>query len=121
MEQHTRLQWNSTHGYNGTAHTATMEIMRALPAHFSTKFQPLHIDEDSLRRTLNCDLKETSNMMNTTLEEPITMSELWNAITKGKPHQAPGDDGIGVEFYKGAWEIIKTGLLQIMNNMYKDD
>jgi len=59
--------------------------------------------------------------MNTTLEEPITMSELWNAITKGKPHKAPSHDGIGVEFFKGAWEIIKTELLQIMNNMYRDD
>ena len=106
---------------NGTTHTTTRAIIRAVTVHFSTKFQPLQIYADSVRRALNCDLKETFNMMNTTPEEPLTMSELWNAITKGKPHKAPGHDGIGLEFYKGDWEIIKTELLQIMNNMYKDN
>jgi len=57
----------------------------------------------------------------TTLEEPINTNELWSAITKGKPHKAPGHDGIGIEFYKGEWEIIKTEFLKIINNMYKDE
>ena len=106
---------------HGTTHTTTMAIMRALTAHFSTKFQPLQIAEESVRQTLNCDLKEITNLMNTTLEEPMTMNELWSTIIKGKPHKSPGHDGIGLEFYRGAWELIKTELLQIINNMYKDD
>jgi len=53
---------------HGTTHTTTMAIMRALTAHFSNKFQPLKIDEESVRRTLSCDLKETANVMNTTPE-----------------------------------------------------
>jgi hypothetical protein len=57
---------------------------------------------------------------NTTLKEPIYMSELRSAINKGKPHKAPEQDGIGLEIYKGAWEITKRELLKI-RNMYKDD
>ena len=48
------------------------------------------------------------------------MNELWTAIARGKPHKAPGHDGIGLEFYKGVWEIIKMVLLQIMNRMHNE-
>lgn len=108
---------------HGTTHTTTITIMRTLTAHFSTKYQLIQIDDESLRQLLKRDLKETTNVMNTTttLEEPINTNELWSAITKGKPHKAPGHDGIGIEFYKGEWEIIKTEFLKIINNMYKDE
>jgi len=44
-----------------------------------------------------------SYWMNTALEAPISMNELWNAISKEKTHKAAGQDGIGLEFYKSAW------------------
>jgi len=42
------------------------------------------------------------------LTDPITLEELWNAISKGKPHKAPGIHGICLEFYKSVWDVIKT-------------
>jgi len=56
------------------------------------------------------------------LEAPISLSEIRNAIAKGKSHKAPGNGGIGLEFYKSEWETIKTDLLQILNtsSMYID-
>jgi len=101
----------------GMTHTTTMAIIQDFAKHFCNKFQPIQIDEDSARQLLNCDLKEVTNETNTSLEQPITMNELWIAIAKGKQHKAAGHDGIGLEFYKGAWEIIKTELLQIVNRM----
>jgi hypothetical protein len=48
----------------------------------------------------------------------INQEELWKAISKGKPHKAPGNDGISLEFYKSVWDVIKTELLQIINYMF---
>lgn len=56
--------------------------------------------------------------MNTALESPISMNELWHAISKEKSHKAPGQGGIGIELYKAAWETTKIKLLQVMNCMY---
>jgi len=52
-----------------------------------------------------------SSEMCTALEILITMEELRHAMSKGKPHKVPGPDGIGLEFYKTAWETIKVELL----------
>jgi len=52
--------------------------------------------------------------MNPVLEDPITIDELRNSISKGKLQKAPGHDGIGLGFYKTAREGMKHGLLQIL-------
>jgi len=59
--------------------------------------------------------------MSSTLTEPITVDELWKAISQGKPHKAPGVDGIGLEFYRSEWDVNKTGFVQIMNCMFFND
>ena len=97
-----------TQDEHGTTRTNTMAIMRALKAPLGTKYRPIQIEEGNVQHTLNCELKETTNVMNTTLEEPITINEQWRAINKGKQHKAHGQVGIGLEFYEGAWEVIKT-------------
>ena len=51
------------------------------------------------------------------LTDPVTQEELWKAISKGKPHKAPGSDDICLDFYKSAWDVIKTELLQVINHM----
>jgi len=52
--------------------------------------------------------------MNAVLEDPITIDELRNSISKGKSQKTPGHDGIGLGFYKTSWEGMKHGLLQIL-------
>jgi len=59
--------------------------------------------------------------MNSTLTEHIAADELWKAISQGKPHKAPGPDGIGLEFYRSEWDVIKTELVKIMNCMFLND
>ena len=46
------------------------------------------------------------------------MEELWQAVSQGKLHKAPGIDGICLEFYRVEWDVIKTELLQILNCMF---
>jgi len=58
--------------------------------------------------------------MNTALDNPITIDELRNSISKGNSHKALGHDGIGLGFYKTSWEEMKHDLLQTLNCMYID-
>jgi len=103
---------------HSTTHTASMAIIKAFTMQFRVKFQPIRINEESMKQVLDCVPQTESYGMNTALEAPVYMNELWNAISKGKTHKAPGHDGIGLEFYKAVWETIKLELLQIMYCMH---
>jgi len=45
------------------------------------------------------------------------LEELRYAITQGKASKAPGQDGICLEFFRTAWDVIKHDLSHIMNHM----
>ena len=72
----------------------------------------------SLQQLTSCDLERILLEMNDTLAEPISLKEIWMAISKGKSHKAPGPDGICLEFFKVAWEVVKLDLLQILYIMF---
>ena len=57
--------------------------------------------------------------LNDALMAPIVLEELKLAISQGKPNKAPGEDSIGLEFYRMGWD--KTELLQIMNIMHSEE
>jgi len=69
---------------------------------------------------MNCGLKTIPSAANTTLEESITMEEVFEAVKQSKPIKAPGQDGICLEFIKKTWEVTKYDLLDVMNNMCRD-
>ena len=52
------------------------------------------------------------------MTQPITIEELWKAVSQGKHHKTPGIDGISLEFYEVQWDVIRTELLKIVNNMF---
>ena len=54
----------------------------------------------------------------THLEQPITPEELYQAIRAGSKRKTPGIDGICLEFYATHWQIIKTEMTQLINNMF---
>jgi len=78
------------------------------------------MDGESANLLMNYELRKVTQDMNSVLEVPITIDQLWNSISKGKSQKAPGHDGIGLGFYKTAWEEMKHDLLQILNCMYID-
>jgi len=104
----------------GITHAESMDIMKVFTMHFRKKFCPIRIDEGSARLLLNCELRTVTHEMNSVLEEPISLDELRNAISKGRPHKAPGHDGRGLRFYKMAWKVMTLDLLQIINCLYSD-
>jgi len=69
---------------------------------------------------MDCNLSTVPDAANLALEEPVMLEEIHHAIQIGKPHKAPGYDGICQEFLKKTWETTKEDLLHIVNEIYRD-
>jgi hypothetical protein len=55
-----------------------------------------------------------------TLEAPFTAEELRAAVFKGESKKSPGIDGIGLEFFKAAWEEVVGDMRLLFNQMFGD-
>ena len=71
----------------------------------------------SLQQLTSCGLERILPEMNV-LAEPISIKKLWIAIAKGKSNKAPGPDGICLEFFNVALEVVKLDLLHILNSTF---
>jgi len=86
-------------------------ILNAFTTHFRKAFQSIDVQEDCMKKVLQHGIRPITPEMNSTLTEPIIVDEFWKAISQGKPHKAPGPDGIGLEFYRSEWDVIKNELI----------
>jgi hypothetical protein len=80
--------------------TKMVDILRIFAEHMQHKYACVPTSEESMQRLLECGLRALPESANAALEERITMEEFSYAIKQGKPHKAPGRDGIGLELYK---------------------
>jgi hypothetical protein len=110
------------HAYdkNGDLKKTTVDILRIFTKHMQHKYDSKTTRDESLRRLLEGGLRAIPEGANAALEETITIDELSHAVKQGKPHKAPGRDGICLEFYKKTWETTKQDLLDVMNDMYRE-
>jgi len=105
---------------NEETHTTPASILQAFATHFQQTLQPIESKEQSVNHPTESGLRTIISGMREALTQPISIEELWKAVSQGKHHKAPGIDGISLEFYKVQWDVIKTELLQIVNNcVYK--
>jgi hypothetical protein len=102
---------------DGILQTTSASILKVSAVHFRKKFQPIRSKVQNLQLT-SCDLERILQEINYTLAEPISIKELWTAISKRKSSKAPGPDDICLEFFKVAWEVVKLDLLHILNSMF---
>jgi hypothetical protein len=93
-------------------------ILRTFTASLRKKYDNMPVDEKNTRilmtnitRTLPCDA-------NLALDAPVTKEELLHAVKRGKPNKAPGSDGVCQDFFMLMWNLIKTEMLPILNQMY---
>jgi hypothetical protein len=109
------------HAYDKTGDLkTTVDILRIFAEHMQHKYDTKSTRDESLRRLLECGLRAIPEGANAALEEPITIDELSHAVKQGKPHKAPGRDGICLELYKKTRETTKQDLLDVMNDMYRE-
>lgn len=62
--------------------------------------------------------RRLSSRDNEQLTRPFTEEEVKNAIFSMEENSAPGPDGFSVTFYKKCWGIVKTDLMDMMNDFY---
>jgi hypothetical protein len=55
-----------------------------------------------------------------TYDSPFTIEEIHHAIDSGGENRAPGRDGLGIEFYRAARNIMGDDLRHILNTMFFD-
>jgi len=101
--------------------TTSTTILRAFATHFQQAFQSINSKDQSVKQLTECGLRTVTTEMRATLTQPISMEQLWHAVSQGKLHKAPGIDGICLEFYRSEWDVIKTELLKILNGMFTND
>jgi hypothetical protein len=87
---------HTIHDENGTLLTSSRDILRVFAHHFKCKYDTIEVNGDCMKRIMERNMS-TANLA---LEEPITLEEIYHAIKTGKPHKAPGYDGIGLECLK---------------------
>ena len=105
---------------DGSLKTPPADILRVFTDYMRRKYDHIQVNEERMRHMMNCGLNLIPSAANTTLEESITMEELFQAVKQGKANKAPGQDGICLEFIKKAWDVTKCDLLEVMNNIYRD-
>jgi len=52
------------------------------------------------------------------LDSPFEPTEIYRATQAGRRKRAPGNDGLGREFYSHNWAIIKNDLCEVINQMF---
>ena len=106
---------------NGSPQTSSLDILGVFAEHFKSKYDTIPVSGECMKRLMDCNKPTVPDTKNLALEEPVTLEEIYEAIKTGKPHKAPGYDGICLEFLKKTWETTKEDLLQIVNEMYTEE
>jgi len=102
---------------NDERQTTSMTVLTDFAAHFRQSFQSIESQDQCAEQLLECELRSIPPGYVDSLIHPLTLDELWRAVAQGKPRKAPGTEGICLEFYRAAWDVIKDDLFQIMNCM----
>jgi hypothetical protein len=93
------------------------EILCAFQNYFTTKYDIIPIHQECFNRIMSLTTARLLEATNIAFETPITPGEMHYAIKQGKKNNAPGFDGICQGFFHSFWEVTKTELLQIKNDI----
>jgi len=96
-------------------------IMKAFTNPFQGAFQPIEVQAEIMKESLLRITQIINPELNDALMAPIVLEELKTAISQGKTNKAPGEDSIGLEFYRMGWDIVQMELLKIMNIKYSEE
>ena len=102
----------------GNRHTTFQGIAATLVQHYAKTFQPIPADNNAIQMLKKHISVVDHQKYKTHLEQPITTEELYQAISAGSRKKTPGIDGICLEFYATHWQIIKTEMTHLINNMF---
>jgi hypothetical protein len=103
---------------NGNLQTATRGILNTFVGHMKRKYGPIKMDDECVDQMVNAGNLRMAQTWGDIIDMPITAEELQTAVHRGKSNKAPRHDGIGMDFFKKNWTIIKDDMLITFNQMY---
>ena len=98
--------------------TKPKEVRNAFVTHLRQKYNPLHLDNDSLLMMQEFIQPVWTTNDAAVLDQPISTEEIHHALRAGARHKSPGIDGNCLEFYTANWDMIRTDLTELINQMF---
>ena len=103
---------------NGNLQTTTTGMLNTFVGHMKRKYGPIQVDDECVDQMVNAGNLRTAQTWGDITDMPFTAEELQTAAHRGTGNKAPGHDGIGMDFFKKNWNIIKGDMLIMFNQMY---
>jgi len=103
---------------NGILQTTTRGILNTFVGHMKRKYEPTQVDDECVDQMVNAGHIKVAEEWGDILDMPITAEELQTVVHRAAGNKMPGHDGIGMEFFKINWNIIKDDMLTMFNQMY---
>lgn len=101
-------------------HTTMLNILRTLTTYLREEYTHIPVDSESISELTRHIMNKLRDEANKALGAPISTEELKLAVKTGKPHKAPGRDGISFDYFKIMWNVTKTDMLRVMNEMFRE-
>ena len=102
---------------NGQLQTTTRGILNTFVGYMKRKYGPIRVDDECVDEMVKAGHLRVVERWSDILNMPITAEELQTVVHRVTGNQAPGRDGICMEFFKKNWSAIKDMLL-VFNQMY---
>ena len=96
------------------------EIRKRAVSFYKDLFRSGYTENDAMYESFCGELPKVPQDVNTGLDGPLTMKELYTALQSMEGGKAPGIDGIPVEFFKDFWNEMGEDLLTVFNESFKD-
>jgi len=94
------------------------EIVDIVQSFYKRLYSSTNIDDNIASKFLGKNITKLTPQHSADLEQPITLKELYDAITTMKKGKTPGPDGFSLEFYLTFYQDIKHLLLDALNYTY---
>jgi len=82
------------------------------------KYGPIQVDDECVDQTVNAGYIRVAEARGDIIDMPIAAEELQTVVHRGTGNKALGYHGIGMEFFRKNWTIIKYDMLIMFNQMY---
>ena len=102
----------------GQMHTTPSGIAQTLTTFLRNMYGTIEVNDASVEKFMEVVRCEQHTSYEGMLESPFEPTEIYRAIQAGGRKKAPGNDGLGREFYSHNWAIIKDVLCVFINQMF---
>ena len=99
-------------------HTTPSGIVQTLTTFLRNMYDTIEVKDDSVEKLMEVVRCEQHTSYEGMLESPFEPSEIHRAIEAGDRKRAPGNNGLGREFYSHNWAIIKDDLCEVINQIF---